>query len=106
LQLKHDTRVEATKSALKKWKEDVEEAIDAGKQAPEKPAAATDPGPFVIPKLHISNTTIERLAALLTANPRGLLMIVDELSGLFTNISRYSGGQDNEFWLEAWNGES
>jgi hypothetical protein len=46
------------------------------------------------------------LVTLLTAQPRGLLVIVDELSGLFTNMSRYSGGQDNEFWLEAWNGES
>src|SRR5262249_6718020 len=25
---------------------------------------------------------------------------------LFLNMSRYSGGQDNEFWLEAWNGDS
>jgi hypothetical protein len=85
---------------------EVEEAIQTGKAAPEKPESAIDPGPFIIPKLHISNTTIERLVTLLTAQPRGLLVIVDELSGLFTNMSRYSGGQDNEFWLEAWNGES
>jgi hypothetical protein len=25
---------------------------------------------------------------------------------MFMNMSRYSGGQDNEFWLEAWNGNS
>jgi hypothetical protein len=31
-------------------------------------------------------------------------MLSDELAGLFLNMSRYSGGQDNEFWLEAWNG--
>ena len=30
----------------------------------------------------------------------------DELASLFLNMSRYSGGQDNEFWLEAWNGGS
>jgi len=35
-----------------------------------------------------------------------LLMLSDELAGLFLNMSRYSGGQDNEFWLEAWNGSS
>jgi hypothetical protein len=29
----------------------------------------------------------------------------DELSALFTNMSRYSNGQDDEFWLEAWNGD-
>ena len=29
----------------------------------------------------------------------------DELAALFMNMSRYSGGQDDEFWLELWNGE-
>jgi hypothetical protein len=70
------------------------------------PAAAVDPGPFVEPRLHISNATIERLAVLQQARPQGLLMLSDELSGLFLNMSRYSGGQDNEFWLEAWNGSA
>jgi Protein of unknown function (DUF3987) len=106
LQLDHETRAEAAKAALKKWKADVEEAIEHGKGAPDKPASATDPGPFVIPKLHVSNTTIERLATLLTVKPRGQLVITDELSGLFLNMSRYTNGQDNEFWLEAWNGKS
>jgi hypothetical protein len=31
-------------------------------------------------------------------------MLCDELASLFLNMSRYSGGQDNEFWLECWNG--
>jgi hypothetical protein len=35
-----------------------------------------------------------------------MLMLSDELAGLFLNMSRYSGGQDNEFWLEAWNGSA
>src|SRR5262245_16635764 len=68
------------------------------------PAAAADPGPFVAPRLYVSNATIERLAALLQARPQGMLMLSDELAVLFLNMSRYSGGQDNEFWLEAWDG--
>jgi hypothetical protein len=70
------------------------------------PAGAVDPGPFVAPRLYVSNVTIERLAVLLQARPQGMLMLSDELSALFLNMSRYSGGQDNEFWLEAWNGDS
>jgi hypothetical protein len=35
-----------------------------------------------------------------------MLMLSDELAALFLNMSRYSGGQDNEFWLEAWNGNA
>jgi Protein of unknown function (DUF3987) len=68
------------------------------------PPEAADPGPFVAPRLYVSNATIERLAALLQARPQGMLMLSDELAGLFLNMSRYSGGQDNEFWLEAWDG--
>jgi hypothetical protein len=33
-----------------------------------------------------------------------MLVTLDELAGLFLNLSRYSGGTDKEFWLEAWNG--
>src|SRR5262249_48906632 len=40
---------------------------------------------------------------LLTARPQGIIRILDELAGMFGNMRRYSGGQDNEFWLEAWN---
>jgi Protein of unknown function (DUF3987) len=71
---------------------------------PVMPPEAADPGPFVAPRLYVSNVTIERLAVLLQARPQGMLMLSDELAGLFLNMSRYSGGQDNEFWLEAWNG--
>src|SRR6266516_1043555 len=67
------------------------------------PASAADPGPFVAPRLYVSNVTIEKVADLLQALRQGMLMLSDELAGLFLNMSRYSGGQDNEFWLEAWN---
>ncbi len=73
---------------------------------PTMPAAAADPGPFIAPRLYVSDVTIERLAVLLQARPQGMLLISDELASLFLNMSRYSGGQDNEFWLEAWNGNS
>jgi hypothetical protein len=35
-----------------------------------------------------------------------MLQLMDELAALFMNMSRYSGGEDNQFWLEAWNGSS
>ena len=60
----------------------------------------------MVPRLYVSDATIERLAVLLTVRPRGMLHIGDELAGLFLNMSRYSSGSDREFWLEAWNGGS
>ena len=53
----------------------------------------------------LSNVTVERWAALLQARPSGMFMFRDELAGHFLNMSRYTNGQDNEFWLEAFNGK-
>ena len=104
LERKHNSLVETAKAVQKKWKKEVEAAVEQGSPPPAMPAAAIDPGPFIAPRLYVSNVTIERLAVLLQARPRGALMLCDELASLFLNMSRYSGGQDNEFWLECWNG--
>ena len=37
-----------------------------------------------------TDPTIERLAALLQVRARGMMLIRDELSGLFANMGRYS----------------
>jgi hypothetical protein len=102
----HETRKEGASAAREKWKKAVKDAIDNNVPAPPMPVEATDPGKFIPAKLYISDGTIERLGELLQARPQGILFLRDELSGLFTNMSRYSSGQDNEFWLEAWNGDS
>ena len=73
--------------------------------APPMPPEAAKVPPFVSPRLYVSNATIERIGALLQARPSGLMLIVDELAGLFSNMGRYSNGSDREFWLEAWNGK-
>jgi hypothetical protein len=104
LQLAHETRVEAAKAALKKWKDDVATAIENGQPPPPKPAEALDVGPFVAPRLYVNDVTIERLAPLLEARPHGMVYIADELARLFLNMQRYSNGSDREFWLESWNG--
>src|SRR6516225_4416559 len=101
----HESKIESAKAANKQRKEKVKEAVEAGRKAPEMPADAEIPESFVAPRLCVSDSTIERLAVLLQARPHGMLVIRDELAGLFLNLSRYSGGTDKEFWLEAWNGK-
>jgi hypothetical protein len=105
LQREHETRVQKAKAEKKKWEKAVAEAVEANLPAPPKPAGATEPGPFVAPRLCLSDGTIERIAVLLEARPQGLAFVADELARLFLNMQRYSNGQDNEFWLEAWNGK-
>jgi Protein of unknown function (DUF3987) len=111
----HETRKETAKASRNRWKKELKKVAEAKvvsfseykdriSSEPTMPADAIDPGPFVAPRLYFSNVTIERMGVLLQKRPQGMLMISDELAALFLNMSRYSGGQDNEFWLEAWNG--
>jgi hypothetical protein len=102
----HETRAEKAKAEKKKWEKEVAAAVKDKLPPPPKPADATEPGPFVAPRLSLSDGTIERLAVLLEARPQGLAYVADELARLFLNMKRYSNGQDNEFWLEAWNGKN
>ena len=106
LQRKHETNVERARAAYKLWKEKVAEAVEAGVPPPPMPSDADVPDEFIVPRLFITDHTVEKLAVLLQARPRGIMLIRDELAGLFLNLSRYSGGSDREFWCEAWNGKS
>src|SRR5262249_32076268 len=106
MQREHETRAQRAKAEKKKWEKAVSEAVEAKLPPPPKPAEATEPDAFVAPRLCLSDGTIERLAVLLEARPQGLAFVADELARLFFNMKRYSNGQDNEFWLEAWNGKN
>ena len=94
----------SAKAASKKWKAEVDQALKDGKPAPPRPQEADDLGPSVVLRFHVSDTTTEKLAVLLKERPRGMLVICDELSGLFANMSRYNKGNDRPFWLQCWNG--
>jgi Protein of unknown function (DUF3987) len=60
-------------------------------------------GDFIWPALYVQEATIQRLAKLCEARPRGMMQIRDELSGLFASMVQQSGARS--FYLEAWNGE-
>ena len=48
--------------------------------------------------------TTEKLGELLRENPRGLLVLRDELAGWLGTLERPGREGDREFYLEAWNG--
>jgi hypothetical protein len=101
----HAERVERAKVAHKRWQAAVKEAIDYGRPTPPQPADAEKPADLVLPRLYAVDATIERIAVLLQARPQGMLLMIDELAGWFHNMSRYSGGRDDQFWLMAWDGK-
>src|SRR5262249_54954782 len=104
LRHEHVERETAAKIAQKQWREQVEAAKKEGKVPPAMPLEARIPGPFVVPRLYVTNATTEKLAVLLLARPRGMYNVVDELADLFANMGRYSRGRDDAFWLKAWTG--
>lgn len=95
----HEADVARYEKALAEWKRDKKTAEDP----PDKPAA---PG---AERYVVSDTTVEALAPLLLANPRGLLMARDELAGWLQSFDRYVGGKggaDESHYLSMHTGES
>jgi hypothetical protein len=99
----HKARIEQSKQDLKRWRAERQKALKAKppREPPPMPTDLVDKGPFIYPRLYTTDSTSIKLAELLTVRPRGLMLIRDELSGLFANMERYG---DRAFWLEAWNG--
>ncbi len=63
--------------------------------APEKPSRT---------RYILNDATIEKVAELMTDNPLGLLLTLDELQGFFASLSKAGREGDMSFWLEAFNG--
>lgn len=54
--------------------------------------------------LYISDITVEQVARRCSRQPRGLLVIRDELAGFIDQHERHRGGGDRQFYLEGWSG--
>lgn len=53
----------------------------------------------------VNETTVEKLGEILSANPQGVLLFRDELSGFLRGMEREGREADRAFYLEAWNGD-
>lgn len=105
---RHDweTRSEIAALALERWKNDAKNALSREMEAPAKPDAADAGAAPLRERITISDVTTEKVASLLAASSRGLLLFRDELSGWLSSMDRYNGGGDRPFWLEAYGGRS
>ncbi|EJF90366.1 YfjI family protein [Bartonella tamiae] len=57
------------------------------------------------PRLVVNDATVEKLGELLNQNPRGLLLIRDELAGFLAKMEGDDYQSDRAFYLEAFNGD-
>jgi hypothetical protein len=67
---------------------------------PRKPVVPS-PGRVVV-----SDVTVEAMAVVLQANPRGVLLASDELNAWFGGFDKYSKGSDASHWLSMHNSET
>src|ERR1700745_2550180 len=78
------------KAAIKRWSEDVLDAHRNGGRVPLPPVKTAGPEPQA-PRLRLNDVTIEKVASLLvSAAPKGLLILRDELSGWFAGRNPYN----------------
>jgi hypothetical protein len=90
-----------------KWEGEVKKAVKGDLRPPPMPQGAIAPPRPVRPRLVTSEPTMEALALLLRACPRGVLVHRDELAALLGGFDRYGsgkGGGERAAWLEAYNG--
>jgi len=101
-------QAEAAKCVREIWQREVKDATKNNLPPPDLPDAAIEPEKPVRPRLAVSDTTPEALAAILAGQPRGLLSYRDELAGWLGSFDRYGNGSGGEraFWLEAFGGRS
>lgn len=99
----------AAAAALRReaWQRDVKEAVKQGHAPPRMPAEAEEPAAPQRRRLMSTDPTVEKAARLSAANPRGLVLVRDELAGWVAGMDRYgagAGGSDRAFWLQAYGG--
>lgn len=93
----HEQELAEHEEALKDWKKSKMKTGDA----------PTRPEPPACRRHIISDTTTEAVAPVLQANPRGVLLVRDELAGWFGDMDRYASakGGDAPRWLSIWSAD-
>lgn len=104
---RHAEEVKLFEADLARWEKEIaawKKDKSAGEDPPEKPV------PPQAERYIVADTTIEALAPILLANPRGLILARDELAGWIGSFDRYAGkgkaGADSANWLPMFNAES
>lgn len=69
------------------------------------PKSKIEPPPDPV-KHTINDTTPEKLVMMLSANPKGIGMVYDEIAGFVGRFNRYNSGADEQMYLTLFNGSS
>jgi hypothetical protein len=98
----HAAEAEAAKARKETWTQSVRNAVKDGAPPPPLPTDADGPAPPIRPRVRLSDTTLEAAADLSGGNPKGLVLVRDELAGWWRGFNRYGGDGERQFWLQAY----
>jgi hypothetical protein len=101
-----DFEIEKEKSELKlrAWSEEYKRTYKKNQDAPSRPDnILKEPTPR---RLLLTDSTFEALHAILGANPAGVLVTRDELTGWMATLDRPGREGERGFFLQSWNGDS
>lgn len=106
--LEHDASRLVQRQAAKQAEREVATALKQGnrKKATDVALAAQqgESEPPARRRYLTQDSTVEKLGELLAANPRGILVFRDELTGWLRSMDREGHEGARSFYLEAWNG--
>jgi hypothetical protein len=86
------------------WKEQYKAESKKGNVAPDR--SEDEPEEPRLRRLIANDATFESLHEIMNANPAGVLVVRDELTGWWAGLDRQGREQEREFFLQAWNGDT
>jgi hypothetical protein len=102
-QREHEAAATIAKARREAWEDATRAAVKASREPLARPIEADEPGAPQMPRIVVTDATIEAVATIAGGNPRGLLLWRDEASAWLANLSKYGDG-DRAFWLEGYGG--
>ena len=100
----YESEREELELRISAWKQQSTAAFKKNEEPPLKPdSSLAEPR---LKRLIIGDGTPEKVHEILQANPAGVLMIRDELSGWYETMGKAGREGEREFYLSAWNGST
>ncbi len=100
----HGLALEQAEFAKSVWKDAARKAMQAGKPTPARPTEA--PEEPAQRRLMAGDATMQKMHEILAANPAGILVLRDELTGWFAQLDKPGREGERTFYLEDWNGDT
>jgi putative DNA primase/helicase len=89
---------------LTAWKEEFKKAVKKGRPAPARPPG--EPEKPQLRRLLVNDATCEAMHETMAANPAGILVVRDELTGWLAQLDKPGREGERAFCLQAWNGDT